>query len=325
MTITFTDSDGRERRLCAHLGGAFREATVDDLTRAGFVHVPDTHEVIPKGRHEWVLKSDLDAAKTEVDRLTAERDDLLSQLEAINRAGLEQDADLAATKEKLAEVERERDSVARISEGRAKQRDELSIAYHQAQTELERARPVVEAAGSVCEDWNAIGLVSAKSMTTLVRSIDARSKALASAAPAADRTEAPKCCFACGDRLMTVWFAPEFCDEQCARDWSDALPEPPRAEAGESGPVCLTCGGAGWAYVAPLPGEPAGETVDCPRCASEESKPEPQPSAPEPSASVPRSEVLRLVDAARREPLSPAESFLADAVELLAKGEVKSG
>jgi hypothetical protein len=259
-----------------------------------------------------------------VDRLVEERDSWMSSMRQTAALVRERDAELAATKEeaekwrlgmqenchlraKLADVERELADAAKSAEY-------LAGRYNRTSEELERAQRVVEAAQ----------LVAAAPSEVNVRLLGLALR-IASAAPAADRTEAPKCCFACGDRLMTVWFAPEFCDEQCARDWSDALPEPPRAEAGESGPVCLTCGGAGWAYVAPLPGEPAGETVDCPRCASEESKPEPQPSAPEPSASVPRSEVLRLVDAARREPLSPAESFLADAVELLAKGEVKSG
>lgn len=53
---------------------------------------------------------------------------------------------LRTAEAELARVRAERASAERVSAGRAAQRDELSAAYHQAQTELESHRAVVEAA-----------------------------------------------------------------------------------------------------------------------------------------------------------------------------------
>ena len=215
-------------------------------------------------------ESELTATKARVAELEALP--AASRLEKVERDRWEtmwRDAEqrAEAAKEKLAEVERERDDAAKSAEY-------LAARYNRTSEELERARRVVEAAKELATAESSLGNGSVALIDALRadRKLKAALAALASAAPGADRTEAAKCCFACGDRLMTVWFAPEFCDEQCARDWSNRS-EPPRAEAGESESVCE--------HRYQVLRDEQGHYF-CTNCMApltdEESKPEPQPS-----------------------------------------------
>ena len=233
------------------------------LKAQGWRHVPDTHEVIPKGRHEWVLKSDLDASESELAATKAKLAEvtdnhavIVNERDLFARQSAHFEGQYLSATAKLAEVERERFELFGDVEAAQERQG-------RAEAELASARRVVEAVHRLKRATNDTKLPWREATTPFGKALIEVIDALASAGTDADRTEAPKCEQRAGCRASKHSYrCPEIPPVR------DFLPnEPPRHEAGESGLVCQwrreTENDWGTPMVGPLACDKPATSVSC--------------------------------------------------------------